>query len=66
MKKDLYLFIVYGLIGFFGLIIYFTAIDTFFMFVAVSFLIIASVIHFKKYKTQVIKDHKPRHVKLLD
>ena len=66
MKKDLYLFLAYGIIGFFGLAVYLTVLKAFYICAAALFLIAASATHFKKYKAQVMKKNKPRRVKLLD
>lgn len=66
MKKDYCLFLIYGILGCFGLAVYIFILKAFYVCAAALFLIAASATHFKKYKTQIIKKHKPRRVKLLD
>lgn len=65
MKKDLTLFIVYGIIGFLGVVVYFKMLEAFYVIIGATFLIIASATHFKRYKEQVLKENQPRHVKFL-
>ena len=65
MKKDLMLFIVYGIIGFFGLVAYLNVLDAFYVIIGATFLIIASATHFKRYKEEVLKKNHPRRIKFL-
>ncbi|NBI63446.1 hypothetical protein D3Z38_10385 [Clostridiales bacterium] len=65
MKKDLMLFIVYGIIGFFGLVAYLNVLDAFYVIIGATFLIIASATHFKRYKEEVLKKNQPRRIKFL-